>query len=195
MTSRSSIRHRARNLRHDGRASDCVAIAETIGRHVRSGSSLSAALRTAARAHPHPWCRDVIRSLDDGSTLAAAAESRLEAELECRRPDPDLVLTLQVLAMAAEVGGEPTRHVDALGDTLRTRRQAAADRLTQASTAIASIRLLTWLPAVCAAWMVVDDSAVRAVLLGTPIGWTCLVAGVAFNLLGRHWTSRLVHRL
>jgi Flp pilus assembly protein TadB len=195
MISRSAIRHRARSLRSDERANDCVAIAEAIGRHVRSGTTLSAALRTATRMHPRSWCRDVIRSLDDGSTLSAAAESRLQSELECRHPDPDLVLTLQVLAMAAEVGGEPTRHVDALGDTLRARRQAAADRLTQASTAIASIRMLTWLPAVCAAWMVVDDSAMRAVLLGSPIGWTCLVAGVAFNLLGRHWTSRLVRRL
>ena len=96
--------------------------------------------------------------------------------------------------MSARVGGESTRHIEALADTLRARRQAAADRLTQASTAIASIRLLTWLPAVCALWMVVDDPAVRSVLLGSPIGWTCLVAGVAFNLLGRHWTNRLVHR-
>jgi tight adherence protein B len=115
--------------------------------------------------------------------------------MEQRRPDSDLVLTLQVLKMAAEVGGEPTRHVNALAETLRARRRAAADRLTQASTALASIRLLTWLPVACAIWMVVDDPGVRAVLIASPIGWACLTAGVVFNLLGRHWTHRLVHRL
>ena len=79
-------------------------------------------------------------------------------------------------------------------ETLRSRRHAAADRLTQASTAIASIRLLTWLPLVCAMWMVLDDAAVREVLFASPIGWACLVSGVVFNLLGRQWTNRLVRR-
>ena len=202
MTSRSRIRRRALGLRsgrrHGERTDepvDCVAVAETIGRQLRAGSTLSSAVRTAARHHGQSWSREMVRSLDDGSTLAAAAETRLDSEMRRRRPDGDLVLVLQVLAMSARVGGEPTRHIEALADTLRARRRAAADRLTQASTAIASIRLLTWLPAVCALWMVVDDSAVRAVLLGSPIGWTCLAAVIAFKVLGRHWTNRLVHRL
>ena len=197
MTSRSRIRRRALGLRHRARTGpiDCVAVTETIGRQLRAGSTLSAAVRMAARHHGHPWSRAMVRSLDDGSTLATAAEKRLDSEMRRPRPDGDLILVLQVLAMSAQVGGEPTRHIEALTDTLRARRQAAADRLTQASTAIASIRLLTWLPVVCATWMVVDDPAVRTVLLASPIGWTCLAAGVAFNLLGRHWTNRLVHGL
>ena len=202
MTSRARIRGRALGLRSGRRHRvrndepvDCVAVAETIGRQLRAGSTLSAAVRTAARHHGQPWSREMVRSLDDGSTLAAAAEARLDAEMQRRRPDGDLVLVLQVLAMSAHVGGEPTRHIEALADTLRGRRRAAADRLTQAGTAIASIRLLTWLPVLCALWMIVDDPAVRSVLLGSPIGWTCLAAGIAFNLLGRQWTNRLVHRL
>lgn len=196
MISRSRIRRRALALR--GRDAtdpiDCVVVAETIGRQLRAGSTLSAAVRTASRHQGQPWSRDMVRSLDEGSTLTLAAERRLAVEMRRRRPDGDVCLVLQVLAMSAHVGGEPTRHIDALADTLRARRRAAADRLTQASTAVASIRLLTWLPAVCATWMVIEDPAVRTVLLASPIGWTCLAAGVAFNLVGRHWTNRLVQR-
>jgi tight adherence protein B len=197
MTARSLIRRRALELRADRciRRPDCVEFAETIERQLRAGSTLTAALRDTARRHSQRWCHEVVRSLDQGSTLAAAIGSRLDDEMQRRRPDSDLVLTLQVLAMAAEVGGEPTRHVDALAETLRARRRTAADRLTQASTALASIRLLTWLPVACAVWMVVDDPGMRAVLIASPIGWACLTAGVVFNLLGRHWTNRLVHRL
>jgi Flp pilus assembly protein TadB len=197
MTSRCLIRSRALDLRSDRRHHhpDCVVVAETIERQLRSGSTLTAALRDAARRHSQPWCRQVVRSLDRGSPLTAAIRAPLDHEMRQRRPDTDLVLTMQVLAMAAEVGGEPTRHVAALAETLRARRRAAADRLTQASTALASIRLLTWLPVACAIWMVVDDPGVRAVLIASPIGWACLTAGVVFNLLGRHWTNRLVRRL
>lgn len=199
MTSRFRVRRRALGLRHDADGVDarvdCLVVAETVDRQLRAGSTLTAALRSATRVHRQAWCRDIVRSIDRGSTLASAAESQLDLEMRRRRPDGDLVLTLQVLAMAAEVGGESTRHIDALADTLRARRRAAADRLTHASTAVASIRLLTWLPALCAVWMVVDDPSVRAVLLASPIGWGCLLAGVTFNLLGRHWTNRLVRRL
>lgn len=197
MATRILIRRRAVELRGDrgNRPPDCVGFAETIERQLRSGYTLTAALREAARRHSQSWCLEIVRSLDRGSTLATAISSRLDHEMQQRRPDPDLVLTLQVLAMAAEVGGEPTRHVNALAETLRARRRAAADRLTQASTALASIRLLTWLPVACAVWMVVDDSDVRAVLVASPIGWACLTSGLVFNLLGRHWTNRLVHRL
>lgn len=194
MTSRSSIRLRAHRLRPGESSGDCVAISETIGRQLRSGSTLSAAVRAAAQAHPHPWCRDVVSALDHGRPLADTLDVRSIHETSRRRPDADLILVLQVLAMAARVGGEPSRHVDALTDTLRARRRAAADRLTHASTALASIRLLTWLPVACAVWMVLDSPAVRHVLLASPVGWSCLAAGAFFNVLGRHWTNRLVHR-
>lgn len=195
MTSRFIVRRRARGLRRHSQDAEYLSGVETIGRQLRSGASLSTALRVDARQHGHEWSRAIVRTLDEGSTLANAVESRLTTELHRRRPDSDLVLTLQVLAMAADVGGESSRHIDALIDTLRSRRRAAADRLTQASTALASIRLLTWLPAVCALWMVVDDPDVRRVLVGSPIGWICLAAGATFNVIGRHWTSRLVHQL
>jgi tight adherence protein B len=129
-----------------------------------------------------------------GESLASGLERRLSFESARRRPNGDRVLTLRVLSLAARVGGEPSRHVDTLADTLRARRAARADRLTQASTALASIRLLTWLPILCALWMIADDPDVRQLLVATPIGWTCISLGVMFNVMGRRWTSRLVMR-
>lgn len=194
MTSRLRIRRRAASLRVHDDSADPLTVTEDLARHLRAGSSIVASLRAAQRAHPQLWCRAILRAVDDGASLADAVESRLAGEMRSRRPRSDLVLTLQVVGMAARVGGEPTRHVDALVETLRSRRHAAADRLTHASTAIASIRLLTWLPVACATWMVLDDPSVREVLLASPIGWSCLAAGTIFNLLGRRWTNRLVQR-
>ena len=188
------IRRRLTGLRINSRPVDCLAIAESMSRHLRSGSSLTASLGAAGRSHPQEWVFTVLRSVTSGDSLADAVTARLARETDERRPHGDVVLALQVIGLAARVGGEPTRHIDALVETLRSRRHAAADRLTQASTAIASIRLLTWLPLVCAVWMVLDDSAVREVLFASPIGWACLISGVVFNLLGRQWTNRLVRR-
>lgn len=193
MTTRR-IRRRLACLRLDARPVDCLAIAESMSRHLRSGSSLTASLGAAGRSHPQEWTFTVLRSVASGDSLADAVATRLDRETVERHPDGDIVLTLQVIGLAARVGGEPARHIDALVETLRSRRHAAADRLTHASTAIASIRLLTWLPIVCAVWMVLDDSAVREVLVASPIGWVCLVSGVVFNLIGRQWTNRLVRR-
>lgn len=195
MTMRYRIRQRVAGLRASNDSADPFVVAETIARHLRSGSTLIGSFRIAARSHAQEWCRSVVRAVDSGSSFADVIETHLHAEVDRRHPDADLVLTLQVLSMAARVGGEPTLHIDALVETLRQRRHAAADRLTHASTAIASIRLLTWLPVGCAVWISFDNDAVRRVLVASPIGWSCLSAGLAFNLIGRHWTDRLVRRL
>lgn len=187
-------RWRARRLSEPDPAPDCLELAEGVSRHLRSGATLSESLRRATGVHARSWLGDVMANVRRGESLASCLEERLHVESRRRRPDGDLVLTLQVLALAARVGGEPSRHVDSLSETLRARRSARADRLTQASTARASIRLLTWLPIVCALWMIADDPDVRRLLTTTPIGWTCIGVGVAFNVVGRRWTARLVAR-
>lgn len=187
-------RRRARRLTRTDDAPDCLDVAEMISRRLRSGSTLLEAVRYAVRDHPRSWLGALTTDLRRGESLASGLERQLACESARRRPNGDRVLTLRVLSLAARVGGEPSRHVDTLADTLRARRAARADRLTQASTALASIRLLTWLPVVCALWMIADDPDVRQLLVATPIGWICITLGVAFNVIGRRWTSRLVFR-
>ena len=58
---------------------------------------------------------------------------------------------------------------------------------------MASTRLITWLPVVCAAWIVSDSPAIRKTMLATPLGWTCLALGIGLNLVGRIWTKKLIN--
>lgn len=185
-------RRRARRLTHRSDSVDCLALAESLGRHLRSGTTLLDGLERSARTSTNLWLSRVLEGAQRGRSLATVLEDRLVVESRRRRPDADIVLTLQVIALAARVGGEPSRHIDALADTLRSRRWSREERRTHAASALASIRLLTWLPLVCSVWMIADDPDIRRQLLITPLGWTCTVLGVAFNLTGRHWTNRMV---
>ena len=104
----------------------------------------------------------------------------------------DHMMALHVIALASEVGGDIARQLDCLIDTLLDRSQAKVERQTQAATATASIRLITWLPVVCGVWILSDSPAVRHVLLATPLGWACLTIGVGLNFVGRTWTHKMV---
>ena len=104
----------------------------------------------------------------------------------------DTSLTLRVIALAAEHGGDPVAHIDALEGTLRERRHARDERRSQASTALASTRFLTVLPIVCSVWICLDDQSVRDVLLRSPLGYACLTIGLILNVVGRRWVTRLV---
>lgn len=185
-------RRRARRLALRSDSVDCLALAESLGRQLRSGTTLLDGLERSSRSSTNSWLSQLLDEARRGRSLATVLDDRLVVESRRRRPDADVVLTLQVLALAARVGGEPSRHVDALADTLRSRRWSREERRTHAASALASIRLLTWLPVVCAVWMIADDADIRRLLLSTPIGWTCTALGVAFNLIGRHWTNRMV---
>jgi tight adherence protein B len=102
-------------------------------------------------------------------------------------------MALHVIALASEVGGDIAQQLDCLIDTLLDRSLAKAERETQAATATASIRLITWLPVVCGAWILGDSPAIRQVVFATPLGWVCLTMGIGLNFIGRAWTKRLVH--
>jgi Flp pilus assembly protein TadB len=102
-------------------------------------------------------------------------------------------MALHVIALASEVGGDIAQQLDCLIDTLLDRSLAKAERETQAATATASIRLITWLPVVCGAWILSDSPAIRQVVFATPLGWACLTMGIGLNFIGRTWTKRLVH--
>jgi len=116
----------------------------------------------------------------------------IEAD-EKQNPAGDLSVVLHVISLASEVGGDAAHHIDALIDTLLDRSYARQDRQAQASTAMASTRLITWLPVVCAAWIVSDSPAIRKTMLATPLGWTCLALGIGLNLVGRIWTKKLIN--
>lgn len=174
---------------HASPANRLEAALSATARHVRSGSSLITALHSAHERHSAELFERLIDDLDRGRSLRSICDQLLTSE---PRPPAEEVLVLNVLALSADCGGDVSANLDALVDGLRDRRIVRDERLANAATAVASTRLLTWLPIVCAGYLVLDDDSIRRVLLQSPIGWACLSIGIALNLIGRRWTRSLV---
>ena len=154
----------------------------------RSGETLGAALRSANTRHPTKTFTALLTHHDSGTNLATAGH-RVATEAT---DSPDATLTANVVAMAATVGGPVEHHFDALALTLADRRNAAAERSAQASTARASMRVMTWIPIAVGGWLATDDAAVRHTMFATPIGLMCLTCGLVLNTFGRFWARSLI---
>ena len=163
----------------------------SMSRSVRSGLSLATALQISISQHPCDVFAQLHSLISRGMALNTACHKLLD-ELSESAETTDHMMALHVIALASEVGGDIAQQLDCLIDTLLDRSLSQAERQTQAATATASMRLITWLPVVCGSWILSDSPAVRHVLLATPLGWACLTVGVGLNLVGRTWTKRLV---
>ena len=163
----------------------------SMSRSVRSGLSLATALQISISQHPCDLFAQLHNLISRGMALNTACHKLLD-DLSESAENTDHMMTLHVIALASEVGGDIARQLDCLIDTLLDRSQAKVERQTQAATATASMRLITWLPVVCGVWILSDSSAVRHVLLATPLGWACLTIGVGLNFVGRTWTHKMV---
>ena len=163
----------------------------SMSRSVRSGLSLATALQISISQHPCDLFAQLHSLISRGMPLNTASHKLLD-DLPESAENTDHMMTLHVIALASEVGGDIARQLDCLIDTLLDRSQAKVERQTQAATATASMRLITWLPVVCGAWILSDSPAVRHVLLATPLGWACLTIGVGLNFVGRTWTHKMV---
>ena len=163
----------------------------SMSRSVRSGLSLATAMQISISQHPCDLFAQLHNLISRGMALNTACHKLLD-DLSESAENTDHMMTLHVIALASEVGGDIARQLDCLIDTLLDRSQAKVERQTQAATATASMRLITWLPVVCGAWILSDSPAVRHVLLATPLGWACLTIGVGLNFVGRTWTHKMV---
>ena len=160
---------------------------DAIARALRSGRSLSAAVVEAADRHGHPALAGIARAVRVGVALPKAI-----ADVASRSCEPDVVLVVNVLAVAAEHGGSQAEAIDRAAATLRERAALRAERHAQAASARLSTRVMTVLPFAFTGFVASTDADVRDVLFRTPIGWTCLTIGVALNLAGRMWAKRAV---
>ena len=160
----------------------------SIAQACRSGETLTAALRSANDRHPTKTLTQLLALHDSGFSIASAGLRLAEDSSD----SPNSMLTFNVIAMAAAVGGPAEHHFDALAHTLADRRQAAAERVAQASAARASMRVMTWVPVVVGGWMAVDDHSVRQTMFATTTGIVCLATGLALNVTGRLWAKSLI---
>ncbi len=159
--------------------------------------------RTLALDALAPMLDDVARQTRSGRSVPAARAAALTGRAELAAwfpqrgaPDPVLppeaALASRALGVAAASPSNAADTCERAARAIRDRRAIAAERAAQSAPARLSARVMTVLPLGVAAWSVVVDADVRAVLLTTPLGWGCLAGGLGLNLAGRWWTHRLV---
>ncbi len=181
----------ARRLPHRRRRVDLVAFIETCARSLRSGSTLLEALEDGGRidASLEGDMALLKRRLDSGSSLPSALRRWGED-----RDDPDVWLVVSTCRLGHELGGPLAEAFDNIGGAIRARRDVAAEARSLSSQARASAALLVALPVLVGAAAVAFDASTRQVLLGTPLGWACLIGAVLLDAAGVAWMRALLER-
>jgi Flp pilus assembly protein TadB len=198
---RRLARRRLRHLRHDTRAPTptksprasrrptpardnderLADVLDAVGRELRLGASLHAALVAAIERHSATeweWLRDAARG---GHDLHQVISQRIAAQGDD--------FSLRVIAAAAD-GGDAVHAVESAARTLRTTAAIAADARTAVAHTASSIRVLTWVPVAIALWLVWRDADARMFYLSRA-GVLCVAAGALLQLVGRRTVRRM----
>jgi tight adherence protein B len=184
-----TARLRARAAERSRRDQQMPGALERLATALRSGASLPQALREVGEALDPPLGPEV-------ATLAQAAERGRPLlgvldEWSSAHDDPGTRLAATALVLATVVGSTPARAIDGVAATVRERLDLAAERRALAVQARTSALVLSVAPVGFAALLVVGDTAAAGFLLGTPAGWACLALGLALDVTGAWWMTRL----
>lgn len=137
-------------------------------------------------------------ALLEDAARAAATGGDVAARLRtgAARGSPDEQRAAAALAAAwrvAELTGAPTAGVlGRLADALRQDEDAEGSRAAALAGPRATARMLGWLPAAGLGVGQLIGAEPVAVLVGTPLGRVCAVAGAVLAAAGVVWTRRLV---
>jgi Flp pilus assembly protein TadB len=174
-----------RTRRQPPSARGVAAWCDDIARRVRSGSSLRDAVTGApCDAAVGRAITPLVLGLDRGQSLTDAVD-----RVDTARPH--LHLALGVLAAASRIGGPSAASIDRAAVLLRQRAADLEERSTHAAQARLSTHVMTAVPLVMLAVLVVTDADVRSAAT-SPTGATCIVAGLALNAAGWLWMHRIV---
>lgn len=180
----------ARRRRESGAfESDLPAAIDGLVALLASGSSLAQALHGAS-ARPGSVGADLARVTARRRQGLSLQESLDHWSSE--RPGTGVSLVADALALAGTSGGSQTRALEGVGTTLRERQALAREVRALGSQARTSAFVLVATPVVFAGVVATADPQIRHVLLATPLGWTCIVAGAVLDAAGAWWMSRLV---
>jgi tight adherence protein B len=162
---------------------------DAMARGVRSGGSLAAAIGEAAPAVRGGVARDVRRvtsSVERGQPLRHALLDWSE-----RRPRPSVRLAVGALVLAAESGGPPARVIEEVAGALRARLQVEGEARALAAQARLSALVVGLAPIGFVALTSATDSRNAHTLFATPVGVSCLVAGLFLDVVGAVWMHRI----
>lgn len=165
-------------------AAEVAAWCEGMARVIRSGATISTALRTT---EPPASCAAHV----DDIVLALRRGTRLADALAGPTLSPHVDLAVTVLRACALNGGPPAEPLDRAAATLRGRAADAAERQTQSAQARLSAVVMTILPVAMLALLLATSPATRAAAL-TPTGSVVTAIGVALNVAGWRWMRRII---
>jgi tight adherence protein B len=157
---------------------------------VRAGASTVQSFRSAAEGADREIADDLmtlVRQVEAGEPLEQALDGWRR-----RRPLPGVALTAAALGLGARFGGRQATAIDAIADAVRTRLAVRREVWALSAQARASALVMSITPLVFAAVAAALDPRVAGMLLGRPLGWACLAAGLAMNAAGAGWMAQIL---
>lgn len=182
-----TVRRRSARTRSRRLDAQLPMLASTLARAVHSGATLLAACEDVAATMDAPAAEvmaDIVTASRRGVPLSSALASWADSEgLDGAR------LLVTACRLGHQDGGDLPAALDAVAVTLLDRVEVADEARALASQATSSAVVLIALPPFGAACFCLLDPAVAGTLLGTPLGWCCLVVGAGLDAAGA-WTMR-----
>lgn len=166
---------------------------ELVSRSLRSGSSVLQAVEETIPVVSGPLGSAfgrVIAATSRGEPLRGAF-GRLADQSQLG----EVRVAVAALTMAAESGSGPSRALDGVAQSLRDGQRLHREVAALTSQARTSAVVLIALPIVFVASNAVADPSSLSFLLKDDLGRFCLGIGLALDVLGWFWMSRLVKRV
>jgi tight adherence protein B len=168
-----------------------VALLDAVARSLRAGIGIHQALADAAVvAGVHRSAIQRVSHLVGGGVPLRAALD----EWRRSHPQPPVALATAVLSFSVHTGAPAARAVDGAAATLRERVVLHGEVRALAAQARASAGVVAIAPLAFTVVVSVGDPRVLAWLVGSPVGWVCLVAGVGAEMVCVVWMRSLVAR-
>lgn len=166
-----------------------LTLLESIIHHLRTGASLRHSVARASGVSADPVDQALAASLAEGAMLTSALDTWTTDAAASR------VLVGTALRLAAETGGAIAAVLDGVAESVRDRRHLDREVVALASQARASAMVLILAPILFALLMATVDPRVARLQFGSPLGWCCCVIGLALDLVGALWMSRMIGRV
>ena len=155
-------------------------VVEQLGRQLRGGASLPAALAAVAVDAPDELAGDLrtlSTALGEGDTMHDVLRA-----WRAGRPRPSVALVTAALGIGHAQGGLRAQSVEELAVWLREADEAQREAVAQASQAQASAAVMVVAPVGFAALLAAGDAAARHFLLHSTAGAACVAIALALDL-------------
>jgi len=161
---------------------------DAIAREVHSGYSLTLAFVNTSERFPSFawWTEPISLHCIRGHSLATAI-----ADTSTQNWTADVALATRTLSVASNGGYGIVSALEKSASILREREHVAHERHAQTAQIRLSTAVLSWIPLVICAWVIMRQSQTRTFLLHTQLGLFCIAIGLLFNIAGRKWINRI----